>query len=50
MFNKVPDKKETCFGHTKFNLSKSQKLHFLKGQTHAFGQKMSFFSLFLVKM
>ena len=46
MFIKVPNKKETFFGHTKFNLSKSQKLHFL----HAFGQKMSFFSLFLVKI
>ena len=50
MFNKVPNKKETFFGHTKFNLSKSQNCIFLKGQTHAFGQKMSFFSLFLVKI
>ena len=46
MFIKVPNKKETFFGHTKFNLSKSQKLHF----SHAFGQKMSFFSLFLAKI
>ena len=50
MFIKVPNKKETFFGHTKFNLSKSQNCIFLKGQTHAFGQKMSFFSLFLVKI
>ena len=45
MFNKVPDKKETFFGHTKFNLSKSQKLHF----SHAFGQKCHFFLCFWSK-
>ena len=47
-FNNVLDRKETVSGHTKFNLLKSQKLHFSivpKGLTHAFGQKYIFFSL-----
>ena len=40
MFNNVPHRKETFFGHKNFNLSKIQKSHFSKGLTHAFGQKM----------
>ena len=34
------------FGPKKHNFSKSQKRTFSKGLTHAFGQKMPFFSLF----
>ena len=48
MFNNVLDRKETFFGHKKFSLSKTQKSHFFsKGLTHAFDQKMLFFSLFV---
>ena len=47
MFNKVPDKKETFFCHTKFNLSKSQKLHFFKGINPCFWSKnVIFFFVF----
>ena len=47
MFNKVPDIKETFFGHTKFNLSKSQKLHFFKGANPCFWSKnVNFFFVF----
>ena len=47
MFNKVPDIKETFFGHTKFNLSKSQKLHFFKGTNSCFWSKnVIFFFVF----
>ena len=47
MFNKVPDKKETFFGHTKCNLSKSQKLHFFKGINPCFWSKnVIFFFVF----
>ena len=47
MFNKVPNKKETFFGHTKFNLSKSQKLHFFKGANPCFWSKnVNFFFVF----
>ena len=34
------EKKETCFDYKKRNFSKSKKSTFLKGLTHAFGQKM----------
>ena len=47
MFNKVPDKKETFFGNTKFNLSKSQKLHFFEGTNPCFWSKnVIFFFVF----
>ena len=45
MLNSVRHRKETFFGPKKCNLSKSQKSHFSKGLTHAFGQKMYFFFL-----
>ena len=48
MFNNVIDGKETFFGHKKFNLSKSQKLHFSKGVNPCFWSKNVFFSLFVV--
>ena len=38
------EKKETCFDYKKQNFSKSKKSAFPKGLTHAFGQKMPFFS------
>ena len=36
MFNNVRYRNETSFGHTKFNLLKSQKLHFSKGVNPCF--------------
>ena len=42
-FSNVLDTKQTIFGHKKCNIFKSQKSHFSKGVTHAFGQKMPFF-------
>ena len=47
MFNKVPDRKETFFGYTKFSLSKSQKLHFSEVVNPCFWSKINFFSLFV---
>ena len=44
MFNNVLYRNETSFGHTKFNLSKSQKLHFSKGVNPCF---WLFFFLYL---
>ena len=43
MFNNVLYRNETSFGHTKFNLLKSQKLHFSKGVNPCF---WSFFFLY----
>ena len=43
MFNNVLYRNETSFGHTKFNLLKSQKLHFFKGVNPCF---WSFFFLY----
>ena len=37
--------KKTCFDHKKQNFLKSKKSALPKGLTHAFGQKMPFFSL-----
>ena len=37
--------KKTCFDHKKQNFLKSKNSAFPKGLTHAFGQKMPFFSL-----
>ena len=45
MFNNVLHRNETSFGHTKFNLLKSQKLHFSKGVNPRFW--LFFFSLFV---
>ena len=45
-FNNVLDRKETFFKYKKKKFSKSKNLSFLKGLTHAFGQKMQDFSLF----
>ena len=42
MFNYVIDKKETFFGHKKFNLSKSQKSHFSEGVNPCFSSKYVF--------
>ena len=52
MFNYVIDKKETFFGHKKFNLSKSQKSDFLEGVNPCFWSKNIFFflELFSVKI
>ena len=47
MFNKVPDRKETFFGYTKLNLSKSQKLHFSEGVNPRLLVKNEFFFLYL---
>ena len=44
MLSDFADKKETCFDYKKQNFSKSKKSAFPKGLTHAFGQKMPFFS------
>ena len=46
--NDVLDRKQTFFSLEKQNISTSQKSHFPKGLTHAFGQKLQFFSLFLL--
>ena len=45
MLSDFAKKKETCFGGKKQNLLKSKQSAFRKGLTHAFGQKMPFFSL-----
>ena len=45
MLSDFAEKKETCFDYKKQNFSKSKKSAFPKGLTHAFGQKMPFFSL-----
>ena len=50
MFNKVPNKKETFLAIQNLIFQSPKNCIFLKGQTHAFGQKMSTFSLFLVKI
>ena len=51
MFNNVLDRKKKHFCLKQFNLSMSPKLIFLKGLTHAFGQKCNFFLyLFSVKI
>ena len=47
MLNKVWDRKETFFDYKNKNFSTSQKWHFFRGLTHAFGQKMQWFSLFV---
>ena len=47
MFNNDLDRKETFFGHKKFNLWSPKNCIFRRGSTHAFGQKMWFFSLFV---
>ena len=47
VFNNVLDRKETFLSHKKLNISKSQNRIFPKGLTHAFGQKMPFFYLFV---
>ena len=46
-FNNVLDTKQAIFGHKKVNILKFKNRIFPKGLTHAFGQKMPFFSLFL---
>ena len=46
MLNYFEEKKKIFFDYKKENFSKSKKLHFfLKGLTHAFGQKMPIFPL-----
>ena len=45
MFSDFAEKKKTCFDHKKQNFLKSKKSALPKGLTHAFGQKMPFFSL-----
>ena len=48
VFNNVLDRKETFFGHKKFNISKSQKSHFSKGVNPCFWSKNAiFFYLFV---
>ena len=47
MFNNVLDRKETFVGHKIFNLASLKNRILLKGLTHAFGQKMYFFYLFV---
>ena len=44
MLNYFEEKKETFFDYKKENFSKSKKSTFPKGLTHAFGQKIPFFS------
>ena len=46
-FNNVLDTKQSCFGHKQLIISKSQNRIFPKGLTHAFGEKMPFFYLFV---
>ena len=51
MFNNVLERKETFFGHKKFNLLKSQKSHFSKGVNPRFWSKNVFsLELFSVKI
>ena len=51
MFNNVLERKETFFGHKKSIFLSPKNRIFLKGLTHAFGQKMYFFlELFSVKI
>ena len=45
MFNNVLERKETFFGHKKFNLLKSQKSHFPKGVNQCFWSKNVVFFL-----
>ena len=44
-FNNVLNRKETFFDYKSQNFSTSQKWILPKGLTHAFGQKIQFFSL-----
>ena len=44
MFNNVPERKETIFGHSQSIVLSPKNRIFPKGLTHAFGQKMYFFS------
>ena len=44
MFNNVLQRKETFFVHKKLIFLSPKNRTFLKGLTHAFGQKMYFFS------
>ena len=46
-FNDVLDRKETFLDYKNNSFSTTQKWHFPKGLTTAFGQKMQFFSLFV---
>ena len=46
-FNNVLNTKQSCFGHKQLTISKSQNCIFPKGLTHAFGEKMPFFYLFV---
>ena len=46
-FNSVLDRKETFVGHTKFDLLKSQKLHFSEGVNPCFWSKTYCFALFV---
>ena len=46
-FNNVLDTKQSCFGLKQLIISKSQNRIFPKGLTHAFGEKMPFFYLFV---
>ena len=46
-FNNIMKRKETFLNY-KNKIFTSQKSHFPKGLTHAFGQKPQFFSLFLL--
>ena len=47
MLSDFAEKKETCLDYKKTEFFKNcNKNAFLKGLTHAFGQKMSIFSLF----
>ena len=52
MFNNVLERKETFFGHKKFNLFKSQKSDFSKGVNPCFWSKnvVFFLELFSVKI
>ena len=45
MLSDFAEKKESCCDHKNQNFLKSKKSALAKGLTHAFGQKMPFFSL-----
>ena len=45
MLSDFAEKKESCCDHKNQNFFKSKKSALVKGLTHAFGQKMPFFSL-----
>ena len=50
MFNNVLERKESCFGHKKFSLSKTQKSHFSKGVNPCFWSKNCNFFRYLFSL